>query len=108
MPLRPRYNSNFSGEVNYGHNVVVKIVSLAVQEIKGVTTLQGKKVRTEVSGDTINVDVYINVAFGVSCSDVAFRVQENIKRSVESMTSYKVGTVNVNILGVEFNDGEVN
>lgn len=104
MPLKSRYNLNSSGNVTYGHNVVMSIIALAAQEINGVVSLEGKGLRTEQVGDTINVDVYIDVSFGSSCADVAFRVQENIKRSVESMTNYKVGVVNVNILGVTFEE----
>lgn len=104
MPFKSKFNANFTGEVTYGHNVVISIVSLAAQEINGVVGLQGKGIRTESIGNTINVDVFINVSYGVKCSDVAFRVQENIKRSVETMTSYKVGVVNVNIMGVNFDE----
>ena len=104
MPFQSRFNSDFTGEVTYGHNVVMSIVGLAAQEIKGVVGLQGKGIRTETIGNTINVDVFVNVEFGVKCSDVAFRVQENIKRSVETMTSFKVGVVNVNIMGVSFEE----
>lgn len=100
MPLKSRYNANFTGDVTYGRNVLSSIIVLAVQEIKGVASLCGKGIRTEVVGKGINVDVFINVTFGESCSDVAFRVQENIKRSVETATEYRVGVVNVNILGV--------
>ena len=104
MAIKPRINSKNSGDVTYGQNVVLSIISLATCEIKGVVGLVGKGVRTETVSDTINVEVYINVAFGSSCSDVAYRVQENIKRSVETATSFKVGVVNVNILGVTFED----
>lgn len=104
MAIGPRINSNNSGDVTYGHNVVMSIISLAAREIKGVAGLAGKGVRTETVSDTINVDVYIDVTFGISCADVAYRVQENIKRSVETMTAFKVGVVNVNILGVVFED----
>ena len=104
MPFKSRFNSDFTGEVTYGHNAVMSIVRLAAQEIKGVVGLQGKGIRTETIGNTINVDVFVNVEFGVKCSDVAFRVQENIKRSVETMTSFKVGVVNVNIMGVSFEE----
>lgn len=100
MPIKSRYNTNFTGDINYGRNLVSSIIVLAVQEINGVSSLQGKGIRTEMIGNTVNVDVFINVEFGVSCSDVAFRVQENIKRSVETMSKYKVGVVNVNILGL--------
>ena len=105
MPLKSRYNANFTGDVSYGRNLISSIIVLAVREIKGVASLQGKGIRTEMFGNTVNVDVFINVEFGVSCSDVAFRVQENIKRSVETMSKYKVGVVNVNILGLTMPDG---
>lgn len=104
MPLKSRYNFHSSGNVTYGHNVVMSIIALATQEISGVASMAGKGLRTEQVGDTINVDVYIDVTFGSSCAEVAFRVQENIKRSVEAMTNYKVGVVNVNIMGVTFDE----
>ncbi|MDE7394808.1 MAG: Asp23/Gls24 family envelope stress response protein [Clostridiales bacterium] len=100
MPLKSRYNANFTGDITYGRNLISSIIVLAVQEINGVASLQGKGIRTEMNGYTVNVDVYINVEFGVSCSDVAFRVQENVKRGVETSSKYKVGIVNVNILGL--------
>ena len=104
MPFKSRFNSDFTGEVTYGHNVVTSIVSLAAQEIKGVVGLHGKGIRVDTIGNAINVDVFINVTGEVKCADVAFRVQENIKRSVETMTSFKVGVVNVNIMGVSFTE----
>lgn len=104
MPLKSRYNSNLTGRVNYGHKVVVSIISLATLEIRGVAKLQGKQIRTERIADVLNIDVYIDVLIGFSCAEVAYRVQENVKRSVESMTSYKVGSINVNVLGVSFDE----
>ena len=104
MPLKSRYNANFTGDVTYGRNLISSIIVLAVQEINGVSSLQGKGIRTEMIGNTVNVDVFINVEFGVSCSDVAFRVQENIIRSVETMSKYKIGVVNINILGITMPD----
>jgi len=97
-----KYSSSFNGNVSYGKNVLLSIVSLAVKEISGVASLQGKGVRTEVVGKTVNVDVFVNLRIGSSVTDVAFRVQENVKRSVESMTEYKVGAINVTVLGVVF------
>ena len=104
MPFKSRYNADFTGKVNYGHKVIVSIISFAAQEIRGVAGLQGKRIRTETSGNTINIDVYIDVIIGFSCAEVAYRVQENVKRSVESMTNLKTGTVNVNVLGVCFDE----
>jgi len=100
MSLKFNFNSESEGDVTYGRNVVESIIVLAAQEINGVAQLDGKQVKIEINGNVINVDVYIKVNFGISCKQVAFRVQENIKNSVETMTDYKVKVVNVNILSV--------
>ena len=102
MPYKSRYNTDLSGKVSYGHKVIESIISLSTMEIKGVARLQGKGIRTEIVNDIINVDVYVDVMIGFSCADVAYRVQENIKRSIEGMTTFHAGTVNVNVLGVCF------
>ena len=104
MPFKSRYNADLTGKVNYGHKVVMSIISLATMEIRGVASLQGKGIRTDTVGDLINIDVYIDVMIGFSCAEVAYRVQENIKRSVESMTHLRAGTINVNVLGVCFDE----
>ncbi len=95
-------NIDSDGDVTYGNHVLLSIVKLATQEISGVGSLQGKGVRMDVVGNVVNVSVSINVNYGVSCADVAFRIQNNIKRSIETSTAYKAGKINVNILGVDF------
>ena len=90
----------------YGRNVVRDIIALAAKEISGVASLQGRGMRADLISRDINVDVYLVVEFGYSVPDVAYRVQENIKRSVETMTEYKIDTVNVNVLGVRFPNEE--
>ena len=94
------------GEVTYGNHVLRSIVSLATQEISGVGSLQGKGVRIDVVGNVVNVSVSINVFYGVSCADVAFRIQNNVKRNIETSTTYKAGKIDVNILGVEFQENK--
>ncbi len=107
--------------VTYKKNVVMSIVSLATQEINGVASLSRTAVSAIKSAFSKNInrgiiidfvdgkahiDVFINVVFGYSVRDISFRVQENIKSSVESMTEYKVGSVNVHIVGVKFSESE--
>ncbi|MCL2598637.1 MAG: Asp23/Gls24 family envelope stress response protein [Firmicutes bacterium] len=91
---------NINGRTSYGENVLTSIVTLAAKEIKGVNALQGRGVRISVNNQRLNIDLYINVFSGDKCSNVAFRVQENVKRSIESMTEYRVGQININVLGV--------
>ena len=100
--MKPQYTSDFVGKINYGSKVIDSIISLATLEISGIESLQGKKINIERNGDILNIDVFVKVSYDVKCSEVAYRVQENIKRSVESMTDYKTGIINVNVLGVNF------
>ena len=106
------------GSVSYKRNVVLSIVKLASQEINGIASLDkygftfwkrvfnknyNSGVVIEFGEDNdVYVDVYVNVLFGYSVKDVAFRVQENIKSSIESMTDFKVAAINVNVTGVVF------
>ena len=89
--------------VTYKKHVVMSIVSLATQEINGIASISRKSVSmirsalskninrgiiVEFNNNNAKIDVFVNVKFGFSVKDVAFRVQENIKSSVESMTEY--------------------
>ncbi len=110
------------GSVSYKRNVVLSIVKLATQEINGIASLDasGLKFSKRVfnknyhhgvmidfgEDNDVYVDVYVNVLFGYSVKDVAFRVQENIKSSIESMTNFKVVAINVNVTGVIFSNIE--
>jgi uncharacterized alkaline shock family protein YloU len=107
--------------VTYKKHVVMSIVSLATQEINGIASISRKSVSmiksalskninrgiiVNFENNNAKIDVFVNVKFGFSVKDVAFRVQENIKSSVESMTEYKVESVNVHVVGVNFSDIE--
>jgi uncharacterized alkaline shock family protein YloU len=102
-----RIDSGRTEGASYGRNVVRSIIALAAKEIGGVASLHGKGIRAEVHGKNIKVDVYVDIEYGYSVPDVAFRIQENIKRGVETMTEYKISTVNVNILSVHFPRDEI-
>ena len=66
----------------------------------------GTLIIVDFDNNNAKIDVFVNVKFGCSVKDVAFRVQENIKSSVESMTEYKVESVNVHVVGVNFSEVE--
>lgn len=108
--------------VTYKKNVVISIVSLATQEINGIASISRNSVSAIKSAfskninrgiivdfdqyNKVTIDVFVNVKFGYSVKDVSFRVQENIKSSVESMTEYKVASINVNVVGVTFSEND--
>ncbi|MCH5157729.1 MAG: Asp23/Gls24 family envelope stress response protein [Clostridiales bacterium] len=102
MKTKRNADSSYNGDVTYGHNVLLSIVRLAAQEISGVESVNGRGVRLYVRNDVVDADVYIEVNSEVSCSDIAYKVQDNIKKTVETMTDYKMEVINVNIISVKF------
>lgn len=105
------------GNVTYGSDIVLSVINLATKEIAGVSSIVTKfssvlkrwfsnnyyeGVKITYNKDAMNVDVYINVCFGYNVTEVAFRVQENIKNSLSGMIDIKINRINVHVLGVEF------
>lgn len=119
---KKKYIDTEEGSVSYKRNVVLSVVKLATQEINGIASLDngGLKLLKRAfnknyhhgvliefgDDDDVYVEVFVNVLFGYSVKDVAFRVQENIKSSIESMTDFKVASINVNVTGVVFSTVE--
>lgn len=108
------------GSIRIADEVVGVIAGLAATEIAGIAGMSaglvggiaemlGKKnlskgVKVEVGEREAAVDLYVIVEYGVRIPDVALRVQENVKRAIESMTGLDVVEVNIHIQGVGFSD----
>lgn len=119
--FKSKISLNKDGNISYKRAIVVQIIELSAKEIAGVASFSSnakiafKKMFSSYFKKGINItptegglelDVYINCNYGYSVNNVAYRVQENIKRSVESMTEFKVKRVNVHILGVVFDSND--
>ncbi len=109
------------GKITYNSSIVRGIVSLAVSEVSGVAVISKKRkgdrktnkpkdlkesIRINFDKDGISVDVAIKVYYGYNVPDIAFKIQENIKHSVESMSEFKITRVDVHVEGVIFQDEE--
>lgn len=113
-----RTEHNDVGSIRIADEVVGIIAGLAATEVPGVAGMSaglvggiaemlGKKnlakgVKVEVGEREAAVDLYIIVEYGIRIPDVALRVQENVKRAIESMTGLDVVEVNIHIQGVGF------
>ncbi|MDQ7792992.1 MAG: Asp23/Gls24 family envelope stress response protein [bacterium] len=98
--------------------VVATIAGLAAAEVEGVAGMSGGLVggisemlgkkstargaKVEVGDKETAIDLYVVVEYGVRIPEIAQRVQENVKRAVESMTGLDVVEVNVHVQGVAF------
>ena len=103
--------------VKISNDVVAVIAGVAVSEVSGVASMQsgfaggisevlsGKKnrskgIKVEVEENTAKIDVNIIVEYGTRIPDVAFEIQNRVKKAVESMTGLNVEEVNVHVQGV--------
>lgn len=107
------------GKVDINRDILLSIINLAAKEINGVEKLtnsylplvkrpfksktEGVAIKFEANG-TIKVDIYMVVKNGYSVPDIAFRVQENVKNSLNSMVGLKPGKINVHVMDVAIDD----
>ena len=109
--------STETNEIKIANDVVAVIAGVAVSEVPGVAemaggfaggiteVLSGKKnlakgIKVDVGEKETKIDVNIIVEYGVRIPDVAFEIQNRVKKAVESMTGLKVEEVNVHVQGV--------
>ena len=95
-----------SGKVVYNAGIVHNIVALAVAEVEGAVLVQSKKsgISLYLEKDGIYVDVSVSVKYGYNVPELAYRIQQSVKQSVENMTKYKVSEVDVHIRDVVFTE----
>lgn len=106
------------GEVKIVDDVVATIAGLAAIEVEGVAGMSGgfvggivemlgkkslsKGVKTEIKDKIAIIDLYIIVEYGTKIPDVAWEIQESVKKTVETMTGIEVNEVNIHVQGVNF------
>ena len=115
--------SSDNNEIKIADDVVAVIAGVAVSEVPGVAemaggfaggiteVLSGKKnlakgIKVEVGEKDTKVDVNIIVEYGVRIPDVAFEIQNRVKKAVETMTGLNVVEVNVHVQGVNTDSKE--
>ncbi len=89
------------GKITYNKSIVRNIVTLAISEIEDVS-LSSSKDAIKITHTSDSIDVQANVIINKEhcVTDIAFKIQENIKRNVETMSEYKIGKIDVNITDV--------
>lgn len=111
------YDGNSSnGNISYAEDVIATIAGVAALEVGGVVGMSGgisggiaellgrknlaKGIKVEIGTEETAIDMNIVVEYGCEVHAVASKVQENVKKAVETMTGLTVVEVNINIQGV--------
>ena len=113
--------------IKISNDVVAVIAGVAVSEVPGVADMSGgfaggisevlsgkknlsKGIKVDANEKEVKIDVNIIVEYGSRIPDVAYEIQNRVKKSVESMTGLKVSEVIVHVQGVRTekdNDEEI-
>lgn len=103
--------------IQISNDVIAVIAGVAVSEVPGVAGMAGgfaggisevfsgkknlaKGIKVDATETEAKIDVNIIVDYGTRIPDVAFEIQNRVKKAVESMTGLKVEEVNVHVQGV--------
>ena len=104
-------------QIKIADDVVSIIAGKAVSEISGVAGMAGgfaggisevfsgkknlsKGIKVDVGEKEVKIDVNIIVEYSARIPDVAFEIQNRVKKAVETMTGLNVTSVNVHVQGV--------
>ncbi len=106
------------GNIEVAPEVLEIIASIAATDIEGVASMRGnfasgvverlgkkvhgKGIKTDLSEEGLAIDVYCVIDYGVSIPKTALKIQEQVRQTLENMTSLQTQEVNVHITGVNF------
>ena len=103
--------------IQISSDVVAVVAGVAVSEVQGVAGMAGgfaggisevfsgkknlaKGIKADIEDGKAKLDVNIIVEYGSRIPDVAFEIQNRVKKAVENMTGLVVEEVNVHVQGV--------
>lgn len=108
------------GKVIADKNILLSIIRIATKETTGVASVVstfGQKMKHLVNSNAldgvsisydqkgkINIDVYVNIYYNYNVSEVAYKIQKNIKTVVSTMIDYEINEVNVHVVDVVFEE----
>jgi len=109
-----------NGNIKISDEVISTIATIAVSAVNGVIGMGGsftgdivekfgkktltKGVKITMDNDEVILDLNVILKYGVRIPEIAWNIQENVKKSVESMTGLNVIKVNVRVVGIEVED----
>lgn len=106
-----------NGQITYANEVIATIVSVATTEVDGISGIAGsgslsgilakgktpRGVKVDMTnGKDVNIDVSVTVDYGMPIQKVGRNAQENVRKSIESMTGLHVEKVDMHVVGVSF------
>ena len=75
------------------------------ENILGIENLK-KGIKVDQGDKTVSLEVFVFLKYGAHIPAVAWDIQENVKKEIESITDKKVSSVNIHVQGVKLAEEE--
>lgn len=108
--------NEYLGKLLVTDEVIAIIAGLAAVEVDGVYSMSGgltggiaevlgiknlsKGIKVETRNDLVYINIYIIAEFGARIPEVAWNIQEKVKKTVERMTGMRVMEANIHVQSV--------
>lgn len=79
------------------------ITNIISKSIRG-KELVAKGAKVTRNNDNIEIDLHVIVSYGCKIPQVAWDIQENVKKEIRSMTNMRLNAVNIHVEGVKRDD----
>lgn len=105
------HNSVIAGIARIAALGVEGVSELSAGLVEGIATVIGTKrsmergIRVELEGDFVSIEVHVIMNYGVRIPQVAWQVQNEVRRAVEQMTGKTIRNVQVVVQGVKLPEG---
>jgi len=112
------------GKINISRMTLESLIHSVLKDIKGVVgpkktilkefskklakTTQSKKdaanqeIRIEIKPDTIIVNLFLVVHYGIRIPDLTWEIQAKVKEKLKEITGLDINTINVHINGISY------
>ncbi|MFH1477421.1 MAG: Asp23/Gls24 family envelope stress response protein [Verrucomicrobiota bacterium] len=104
------------GAIRVHNSVIAAIARLAALKVPGVVEMSGSfteglasmvgkasfdhGIKVNMEDQKLNLDLHVVISFGVRIPQVAWRIQNDVRKAIEDMTGKKIGQINVIVQGV--------
>ena len=84
---------------------LMQLAEKAALSERGVASLTGKKITVSKDKDQgLVFDVYLLVRYGCRIPEMAWNIQEKVKREIAGRTEVAISKINIHVQGVSFDE----
>jgi len=99
-------NEERLGAVKISEDLVAISILDSAKEVAGFHSFVRKGIKTAQSEEGLLIDLYIIVKYGIKIPEVAWNLQEKVKKDMENFLEQKIHKVNIHVQGVHFAEEE--